>query len=191
MSLQYSITPYFSGEPPYVWFEKIFSDRELDYLQSMTKLAEEPASLMSGENTSVRRTRVSWLYNSEKDSWLFEKLSDLVTNTNCRHYHFDLTGFYEAAQLTNYVSSDHGTYDWHTDRGPGPHRKLSIVVQLSDPCDYDGGELQLHHATHIETVRKQRGFVTIFPSYILHRVTPVTRGTRQSVVLWVHGPNFR
>jgi PKHD-type hydroxylase len=68
-------------------------------------------------------------------------------------------------------------------------RKLSLVCQLSDPSEYEGGELQINTG-EIFTPEKQKGTVILFPSYLLHRVTPVTKGTRRSLVLWIEGPAF-
>ena len=87
-------------------------------------------------------------------------------------------------------SEDEGYYDWHVDMGPGKaNRKLSLVCQLSDPSEYEGGELQIHTG-QIHTVEKKKGLVVIFPSYLLHCVTPVTSGKRQTLVLWIEGPPF-
>jgi PKHD-type hydroxylase len=71
------------------------------------------------------------------------------------------------------------------------NRKLSCVIQLSDPEDYDGGELQMNMGSQIVSIPKQKGLVTYFSSFVLHRVTPVTRGVRKSLVAWISGPNLR
>ena len=70
-------------------------------------------------------------------------------------------------------------------------RKLTVVVQLSDPADYAGGALELWPDSATHTAPALRGTATIFPSFMLHRVTPVTEGTRWSLTLWAHGPSFR
>ena len=73
-----------------------------------------------------------------------------------------------------------------------PHnRKLSVVVQLSDPEEYEGGELKLHTSYDPIIIKKERGMIVSFPSYTLHEVAPVTKGERYSLVAWVHGPAFR
>jgi PKHD-type hydroxylase len=82
-------------------------------------------------------------------------------------------------------------YGWHQDYGAEISRKLSIAVQLTDPSEYEGGNLQVKTSSEPQNVRKQRGLITIFPSYVLHQVTPVTQGSRQSLVAWVSGPAFR
>jgi PKHD-type hydroxylase len=73
----------------------------------------------------------------------------------------------------------------------GVSRKLSIVVQLTDPKDYKGGELQLFEGGDPIVITKQQGMVTLFPSYMLHQVTPVTKGMRHTLVAWIGGKNFK
>ena len=84
-------------------------------------------------------------------------------------------------------------YGWHQDYGGkiAPSRKLSLVLQLSDPAQYEGGNLQVMTGGEPANVRKQRGLIAAFPAYTLHQVTPVTQGTRQSLVAWISGPPFR
>jgi PKHD-type hydroxylase len=122
---------------------------------------------------------------------VFEKLSDVVSKINAEHFHFDLTGFGEALQLTNYDQSEHGMYGWHQDFGAGISRKLSMTVQLTDPSEYEGGNLQMFTSNEPKSVPKRRGLIAVFPSFVLHQVTPVTQGSRQSLVAWVSGPPFK
>lgn len=71
---------------------------------------------------------------------------------------------------------------------PLPHnRKLSMSLQLSDPNDYEGGELLLHLSHNPTVISKQKGMMVFFPSHTLHEVTPVTKGERYSLVAWIHG----
>jgi len=131
------------------------------------------------------------LTNTGDTKWVFEKLADVVSKMNAQHFRFDLTGFGEALQLTNYDQAENGMYGWHQDYGGGVSRKLSMAMQLTDPSEYEGGNLQVMTSSNPQNVRKQRGLIAIFPSYILHQVTPVTQGSRQSLVAWVSGPAFR
>jgi PKHD-type hydroxylase len=96
-------------------------------------------------------------------------------------------------QYTIYEGNDLGHYDWHLDAGNTsiPPRKLSFILQLSDPDSYEGGDLQIMNSTEPTTVKKEKGFAVVFPSYTLHRVTPVTKGIRKTLVIWVTGPTFR
>ena len=99
----------------------------------------------------------------------------------------------ESTQIGRYKSSDNGYYDWHMDAGPpnnGIQRKLSISILLSDPSEFEGGELQFKGMEDRKILTKQ-GSIVVFPSFIEHRVTPVTKGVRYSAVTWAHGPSFK
>lgn len=123
--------------------------------------------------------------------WFYERLSAIIKESNDRYYNFDLWGFAEGLQFTEY-NAPTGKYDPHVDKMMGGIiRKLSVVVQLTDPAEYEGGELMIHLSDKPLPVRRQLGLVSIFPSYILHSVTPVTKGTRHSLVGWVTGKPFK
>lgn len=195
--MQHVLTPYAMPIEPFVWWEGAFTDQELDWLQERAIQAEQQAQVGGGPQgddlARIRRSKVSWLNKSQDTAWVFEKLADVVSSLNAQFYRFDLTGFGEPMQLTHYDQSEHGMYGWHQDYGGriSPSRKLSVVVQLTDPAQYEGGNLQVMTGSEPQTVRKQRGLVTVFPAYTLHQVTPVTQGTRQSLVAWISGPAFR
>jgi PKHD-type hydroxylase len=79
------------------------------------------------------------------------------------------------------------------DIGPGSisHRKVSITIQLSDPSEYEGGDLELWYGGSIIQIPKNKGLTVLFPSFSMHRVTPITKGTRKSLVLWVGGEHYK
>jgi PKHD-type hydroxylase len=193
--MQHLLTPHALPIAPWAWWEGIFSEQELSWLQDKAKHAEQNAQVGGGGggavNTDIRRSQISWLNNNPDNKWVFEKLANVVSKINAQHFRFDVTGFGEPLQLTNYNQSENGMYGWHQDYGGGVSRKLSMVVQLTDPSEYEGGNLQMMTSGQPENVRKQRGLIAIFPSYVLHQVTPVTQGSRQSLVAWVSGPAFK
>lgn len=195
--MQHVLTPYAMPVEPFAWWEGAFTDQELDWLQDKATNAEQQAQVggaSQGDDLArIRRSKVSWLNKNQDTAWVFEKLADVVSSLNAQFFRFDLTGFGEPIQLTHYDQAEHGMYGWHQDYGGriAPSRKLSIVLQLTDPAQYEGGNLQVMTGGEPQTVRKQRGLVTAFPSYALHQVTPVTQGTRQSLVAWISGPAFR
>jgi predicted 2-oxoglutarate/Fe(II)-dependent dioxygenase YbiX len=85
-----------------------------------------------------------------------------------------------------------GFYNWHTDfAGLRPLRKISVSIQLSRADDYEGGDLELMYGIHPQKIERTRGTFIAFPSFMLHRVTPVTRGTRWSLVAWILGARWR
>jgi PKHD-type hydroxylase len=196
--MQHILTPYSGGTPPFVRWEGGFNEQELNWLQQQAKNADTKANVGGGNVNSetlnkIRRSDVSWLRKNAETEWLFDRLGHIVSSLNTQFYRFDLTGFGEALQLTNYDYSEQGMYGWHQDYGNvgGPSRKLSLTLQLTDPSEYEGGNLQIMTAKEPVNVHKQRGLVTVFPSYIVHQVTPVTQGSRQSLVAWITGPEFR
>jgi PKHD-type hydroxylase len=189
------MTPASSKIEPFVWWEGAFTPQELDWLQNEAKNAKQNAYVgdanSMGVHKDIRRSQVSWLRNTQEASWVFRKLSEVGAKLNAQHYNFNLTGFGEELQLANYDQSEHGMYGWHQDFGVGVSRKLSMAVQLTDPSEYEGGNLQVMTGSKPLTVRKQRGLITVFPAYTLHQVTPVTQGSRQSLVAWISGAPFR
>src|SRR5271155_3151463 len=107
--------------------------------------------------------------------------------------------FLPALQFTEYLADESGYYDWHIDTflyaDPVPkatHRKLSLIMQLSNPHDYDGGDIELKAYPPPDKLEiRRRGMMLIFPSLLYHRVMPVTRGKRYSIVAWYEGPQWR
>lgn len=194
--MQYMLTPYSEPIVPWAYWENGFNVEELNWLQHKAKLSNQRAQaggLTGDELRDVRRSHVSWLEYNQENDWIYKKLSHIVSSLNSQFYRFDLTGFGESLQLTKYDSSENGTYNWHVDYGGNrtPSRKLSIILQLSDPSEFEGGNLQIMTHGKPETIRKQRGLLIAFPSYQLHQVTPVIQGNRQSLVAWISGPAFK
>ena len=148
-----------------------------------------------------RNSNISWI----NDWWVKKEIKPYVDRANkMAGWNFDITTS-EAFQFTKYNKEQF--YDWHTDAFDTPHtdgewkgliRKLSITVSLSDPRDYEGGFLEFavphHEPTKCEFIKARqampRGSIIVFPSYTWHRVTPLTSGTRLSLVQWNLGPGY-
>ena len=196
--MQHLLTPQATKREPFAWWEGAFTAEELDWLQGKAKEATQEA-LVGGTgsgsgsvNPELRRSELSWLSNDKDSRWVFEKLSHVVSSLNADHFRFDLLGFGERLQLTNYHENKQGMYGWHQDfGGAGPSRKLSVAVQLSDPSEYEGGNLEILTSGKPTAMSRERGLITVFPAWTLHQVTPVVKGTRQSLVTWVSGEPFR
>jgi PKHD-type hydroxylase len=148
----------------------------------------------------LRRSRVAWIGRSEKSAWIFERLSELVVRAN-RTWKLDLTGFEEDLQYSVYDEPG-AFYTWHQDGldDDVATRKLALVVQLTDPDEYEGADLEMFDVVadwapeDLGTWREQvrgLGAVTAFPAFEYHRVTPLVSGRRASLVAWVGGPPFR
>jgi PKHD-type hydroxylase len=145
-------------------------------------------------NKEIRTTDVAWWLPCEKTKHIWEKIVNVIAEANNQFFHFDLTGCYEPAQLGLYKAKDKGHYDWHIDCGMknAVPRKLSLTILLSDPDDFKGGNLELKTTNDKPiTVEQVQGRAYFFPSYTLHRVTPVTKGIRRSLVMWIGGPPFK
>ena len=141
-----------------------------------------------------RNSNVVWM----DSAWIYRELHPLVRIANADagwNYHWNWS---EACQFTKYDGSKKQHYDWHTDAGTrinenGKIRKLSMTVALVDGIEYEGGDFEIRmenpkdHEVHVIKAAKQKGSVTIFPSFVWHRVKPVTAGTRYSLVNWHQG----
>lgn len=138
---------------------------------------------------TYRVSHIAWIEPEPAHHWLFHKVGVLFTQAN-RRFGFDLVGMVDALQYTEYGPGEH--FDWHMDIGRDQTslRKLSLTIQLTAPEDYDGGALEFVGLGAREESRA-RGSVTFFPSFMGHRVTPVTRGRRCSLVAWASGMPFR
>jgi PKHD-type hydroxylase len=140
----------------------------------------------------IRVTRTAWMDGVEENKWIYNRTQQIAMMINAMAYRFDLTGFSERIQYSVYHGSEGGHYDWHVDQGPlVTRRKLSLTLQLTDPSQYQGGDLQFLAGAETETAPRERGMLVAFPSYGVHRVAPVTAGTRKSLVIWITGPQFR
>jgi len=146
-------------------------------------------------NPSIRASQVAWIGMKPELVPIWEKLSLAVAEINRQFFHFDLTGFHEPMQLGLYTEQEKGHYDWHTDAAPTDKnvpRKLSLSMLLSDPSEFEGGEFQVKTSSdEAQTLECKKGRAWFFPAYTLHRVAPITKGVRRSLVLWVGGPAFK
>lgn len=176
------------------FWEKGFSDEEIARIRDIGEpLATHEGTVGDrGAVADIRRSKIGWLPYNEQTGWLYDRLGYIARRLNGQFFDFDLTGFVEDLQYTVY-GSDRGHYDWHVDRGVTSEapRKLSMVLQLSDPAEYDGGDLELWDGGSVIAARREKGILYAFPSFVVHRVTPVTRGVRRSLVVWLVGPRFR
>ena len=197
----------------YYYFTAALTPEQCDTIIGMGDTAMEDivskggsttAGVGEGVNKDRRDTNISWLDEPE----LYGMVQPLIHAANvAADWNFDWD-FTEPAQYTKYGEGQF--YGWHSDSGTAPYpvdahenlagkiRKLSVTVNLSDPDDYEGGNLQfdlgpqagddrLHTCEEI----RPRGSVIVFPSHVQHRVTPVTSGTRRSLVMWSLGLPFR
>lgn len=180
----------------YAWYDKIFSDDELDLIEGLFEDPELKLGQIQHKNitsTDIRNSNVKFIESSnEANMWLFQRLTGIINAANEKFFRFELNRI-ETLQYTVYNTGQF--YKDHIDLGyTNPNqsvRKLSFTLQLTDPSKYKGGDLLLKHGSEPEIAKRERGTITFFPSYILHEVTPVTEGVRKSLVGWVTGPRWR
>jgi len=174
----------------YAFWNNAFTKEEC---QTIINIAKEKG-LIKGTTSvekDVRDSKISWLYPVDNMDWVFRRVTDITLNLNERFFKFDLFGLNEGFQFTNYEAPS-GKYGKHVDRAMNiPVRKLSISIQLTDPEEYEGGELYLYDEEEGTVMDKTQGTLILFPSYVLHEVMPVTKGTRNSLVTWVTGKQFK
>ncbi|WP_417450940.1 2OG-Fe(II) oxygenase [Kordiimonas sp.] len=146
---------------------------------------------------AVRSAGAHWL-DEDDLPWLSHRLVQTLSRLSQDAFPFAFDGFAEGLQLLRYDGGPEGRpgdfYDWHIDignAGSTVSRKLSIVIQLSDPAEYEGGVLEVNAGGDVAAMPTAQGTLVAFPSFMLHRVCPVTAGTRFSLAAWVHGPAFR
>lgn len=190
---------------PYILWNIPFSEEELEKIKFLEKGFQfsESQTFAADDlknNPDVRRSKVHFFQRNDETYWIFDRLNSCIKNINDEFYGFDLNG-YNQIQYTVYSAEDQGMYDWHMDTFLGRNdnktedtRKLTLVMLLSDPSkDFVGGEFLLNFSKeeNAETLPLSKGRLVAFPSFLLHKVKPVIRGVRKSLVIWVEGPKFK
>ncbi len=171
-----------------------FSADELSLLKATTDEHSNPSDVSVrgkvSHSQTARRSRQLWLPPDEF-KWVYERMLKIARRVNeCYHYQIDRVD--DKIQIAYYDESEQGFFTWHMDWGSdAQQRKISISIPLNDPAEYEGGDLEFNVNGIPAAVPQEQGVAISFPSYILHRVTPVTRGRRYSMVAWIHGPPFR
>jgi PKHD-type hydroxylase len=174
----------------YAYWNNAFSKEECQTIINIAKDKGLIRGTTFGES-DARDSKISWLYPTDGMDWVFRRVTDITLNLNERFFKFDLFGLNEGFQFTNYEAPS-GKYGKHVDKGfNSVIRKLSISIQLTNPEEYEGGELYLYDNDKGTLMDKMQGTLIIFPSYVLHEVMPVTKGTRNSLVTWVTGKQFK
>ena len=142
-------------------------------------------------DTETRTSHISWIPFSKMHE-MYKQLEKVMLQTNGNHFGFDGMCINEMAQYTEYPEG--GFYDWHTDndvncQNEPPVRKISMTCLLSPENEFEGGDLELMKEGKVAKLKQ--GHAIFFASFIRHRVAPVTRGNRKSLVMWFGGTPFR
>ena len=144
-----------------------------------------------GIDTNKRITTISWIPFKEMEP-MYNQINNFIQKANLNHFGFDDIQITEQAQFTEYPEG--GFYDWHMDsdvnmKHEPPVRKISMTLLLSPENQFEGGDLELMASG--KKAKLKQGHAIIFASFLNHRVAPVTRGVRQSLVMWFGGIPFR
>jgi PKHD-type hydroxylase len=142
-------------------------------------------------DTKTRTSHISWI-PFKKMGDMYKDIEHIMKTTNGNHFGFDGMQITEMAQYTEYPEG--GFYDWHVDNDVNcahepPVRKISMTLLLSPESEFEGGDLEL--MTEGKVAKIKQGHAIFFASFIRHRVKPVTRGRRQSLVMWFGGTPFK
>jgi PKHD-type hydroxylase len=192
-----SITPRWA-----IWRDGFTADELAAIIAYCDRAGVEPAGMLGGDDEiRGRRSGVRFHQPDSANAWFFDKLNGIVEAINAQHYGFDLDG-YAYFQYTVYSGEAGGFYDWHMDMilGDGypdvgeARRKLSLSLLLSEPgVDFIGGQFLVNDGRQDTplAIPLRKGGMAAFPSWMIHKVAPVTWGTRKSIVVWVLGPGFR
>jgi PKHD-type hydroxylase len=142
-------------------------------------------------DTKTRTSHISWIPFSKMPE-MYKNIEKIMKTTNGNHFGFDGMQITEMAQYTEYPEG--GFYDWHVDNDVNckhepPIRKISMTCLLSPENEFEGGDLEL--VKEGQSVKLQQGQAIFFASFIRHRVAPVTKGVRRSLVMWFGGTPFK
>ena len=189
-----------------VYYEYWYWDKEISHktCQKLIKLGKgkwDQAQTFGSKKENkplddIRKSDVVWI----TDQWVYDLIWPYMISANDEAgWKYDIVGA-EACQITRYTKD--GFYSWHRD-GMGSHnevndkpdnkilhentRKLSMTIVLNS--EFEGGDFELRDLDE-KIPRLNKGSVIVFPSFIHHRVAPVTRGIRYSLVTWFVGPPF-
>jgi len=178
----------------WTWRENIFTGGELDRIVAQCSELKAESGIVGNVGVDGYRTcEIAWVPTDDPEfDWIYATLAPVVQQVNSEYFNFDLTHIMPL-QFTKYEATNGGHYNAHRDLGyMAPNRKLSFSLQLRDPYGHEGGVLQFpYNRTEPEQAPRARGKIIFFPSYMLHEVTPLTKGVRYSLVGWVAGPLFR
>lgn len=176
---------------PYHIWPSALSEEVIDNIVTHAETVHaQKAQLFSSADSlsSQRSSQVRWL----TASWISDLILPYAKQAN-ESFKIDFENDIEI-QFTDYLASEQGHYDWHHDVNwhsqSDRDRKLSVTIQLSDGDSYEGGDFEFEEII-TNTNFRAKGSILIFPSYLRHRVTTVTKGRRHSLVAWYSGPNWQ
>lgn len=173
------------NQTEYYWFQNGFSEQELDWFQNLQNIY--PYLPLETEYVIERQKEIKC---DDLSMWVYDKLNNFAIEANNAIWGFELSSIIDPIRYNEFFVN--GVHDWNLDIGSGiNYRKITMITQLSDPSEYEGGDLEIWTNGQFKTIPKIKGCTTIFPSFLLHRVTPVISGLKKSMTLWVGGGNYK
>jgi PKHD-type hydroxylase len=176
-----------------IWYFGNIDPERCDQLieENKTQAISKAAMGVDGEKLDDQYRSTSLVFLPFNHSLSYNMMAfALQANQECK-WDYEINGR-ESIQFAKYETNQH--YNWHTDTftlsGKDTDRKLTAVLLLNDPSEFEGGEFQVKLYSPY-TAPLQKGSIIVFPSILEHRVTPVTSGVRYSATMWFHGPRFR
>ena len=211
---EFPLKPYNDFTPTSNWstfyyYKNVLNDQMINQLTTDVETNYEFRKGQTGvkelgtESSSYKTNNrdIAYIGIDPKFKWLYDMLWPLAIEANDQLFHFDIDIVTDPIHYVIYPeptgpqSNDGGHLDWHMDVGAHAvnKRKLAMTVQLSDPKDYDGGDFEIWFGGSEKptVVPREKGDVIIFPTFNMHRVTPITRGERRCLVFWTGGRPFR
>jgi PKHD-type hydroxylase len=176
-----------------VW-EGGFTEEEVDkivYMESLQNFGKGQVGTREGDTKKeVRDSDIAWIHPDEHSDWLFQRLGSITSAINHQQFMYDIEGV-DVLQYTKYNINQHYTWHWDVDFGwQNFQRKISAVMMLTSPDEYEGGELEICNTGNFEdtaVLKPKKGDIVFFASWMPHRVKPVISGERKSLVMWVMG----
>ena len=171
----------------------IFTSKLCKEIIDLSKTLEKEEGKINNldyELNTIRKSTINWI-PFDKMPLVYNDINSFIQKTNRNHFGFNDVEITEMAQVSEYSKGNF--YNWHTDTSidmdkEPPVRKLSMTLLLNDPSEFEGGNLEI--AGKVINPIKQ-GHAAIFASFLQHRVTPVTKGIRKSLVMWFGGEPFK
>jgi PKHD-type hydroxylase len=193
----YPISKFRRVFPQFCIISDVFSNEEIDMIVDLEDLQKfQKGQVGSGKdgasevNIKSRDSSVMWITPDQSSDWIYHRIADLIPKVNYDFFMQDIEAF-TFFQYTVYRKGEY--YDWHIDAEDVYNtltRKMSIVVSLTDPNSYDGGEFEIIIGGNVNAptvLKPKKGDVIIFNSWMPHRVRPVVDGVRKSLVTWISG----
>lgn len=178
----------------YYYFNEVFNPNELNEIIKTCESLPKQIVTEGYESTddSIRRSEISYLDYNDDNHWIFERVYEYINQSNIdMGWNFDIDGIESSIEYSVYYDNS-GHFNWYCDMLlDNNNNKLIAYLDLSTKEEYKGGDLQINLGSTISDVDSNVGTLTIFPTYLLHRVTPIMSGVKRSLIIRATGKSFR